>query len=119
MAIAEHLVLRAFVVAPVQARGAAAAREPRLQHDAAPGAELAVRRRDHLAGHIRAGDMWERNPDPFHPAALPQIEMVQRARPDPYDHPARTRGWIGRVFELQDLRAAMLVKTDAAHLSGS
>ena len=62
--------------------------------------------------------MRHRNLHAIEAAPLPQVQMVERARPDPNDHPARTHGWVGRVFELQDLGAAMLMKTDATHLSG-
>ena len=49
------------------------------------------------------------------PAALPQVEVIQRARAHADEHLAGIELRIGRVLVPQDLRSAVLVESDGLH----
>ena len=108
--IAEHVVLRAPVVAPRETARAPSAAEPGLHHDtqAAP---------DDFARDIGAGNVRQRNRHAVETAPLPQIEVIERARAHADDRVPRQFGRVGRVFVDEHFRPAVLMKPDGLHLS--
>jgi hypothetical protein len=83
-----------------------------LQHHAASGAELTVRCADDFACDIGAGNVRERQRDSFHAAALPEIEMIQRARANANQCLAGTGDGIIGVFVAENLGSSMRVETN-------
>ena len=59
--------------------------------------------------------MRQRNRHVLEAAALPQIEMVERARADAHKRVARTGLRIRRLLVAENLRAAVLVEADRLH----
>ena len=80
-----------------------------------PARELAVRRADHLAGDIRARNVRKRDLHPLHAAALPEIEVIERAGAHADQSFARAGDRIGGVFVPEHVGPAMRVKTDGFH----
>jgi hypothetical protein len=115
VAIAQHLVVRAFVVASGQARGAADAAETGLQHDPRTRWHVEARRRDHFAGDVAARDVRQRNRDPWQASSLPEVQMIQRAGANAHQRLTRRRDRIRRVLVAQDLGTAVLMEANSLH----
>ena len=88
-----------------------AAPEAGLQHHALPR----PRGINDLAGDVTPRDVRHRQPDAIETAALPKIQMIQRARADADDGAAGSRFRIRGLLEPEDLRSAVLVKPDGLH----
>ncbi len=59
--------------------------------------------------------MWKRDLDALHAAALPEIEMVERAGAHPDQGFARAGDGIGGVFIAEDIGSSMGMKPDGLH----
>ena len=114
-AVPEHVVGRALVVATVEAGRAAPARQAGLQHHAAAEAVLTTRRADHLAGDVGARDMRKRNADPLNAAALPQVEVIERAGAHAHKGFARVGHRLGDVFVAEDVGPSVCVEPNRFH----
>jgi hypothetical protein len=77
-----------------------------MDDDAGAGGETRRPAVDHLAGDVASGDMRELR-DSRNAAALPEVQMVERAGADPHDRVARRRRRLGHVALGQHVRAAM------------
>ena len=70
----------------------------------------------HLPSHVAARDVWQWNPYTVETAALPEIEVVERAGPHAHQRLARPRDGIGEVLlEAEDVQTAVLPDHDRAH----
>jgi hypothetical protein len=81
----EHVVTDAQIVASARARSTGPAMEPGLQEHSRSGSHWPTAVIHDLAGDVAARDMRQRNRDPIESATLPQIDVIQGARPDPHD----------------------------------
>jgi hypothetical protein len=70
---------------------------------------------DDFAGDVAPRDVRQRQSDAIEAAALPEIQMVERARANADDGAAGHGRRIRRVLESEDVRSAVLVKTDGLH----
>src|SRR5690606_8949786 len=70
-----------------------------------------------LPGNIGARDVREGNRDAVESAALPEIEMVQRARAHANDGMPRARFRIRSVLIRQNVRSTVLVEANGFHRS--
>jgi hypothetical protein len=59
--------------------------------------------------------MWKRDLHALHAAALPQIEMIERARANANQGIARPRNGIVGILVTKDLRPSVRVKTNGSH----
>ena len=114
-AISEHFVPRAFVVPVREARFAAAAAHAGLQHHAASAHHVGRLRGDHFARDVTARDVRHRELHVGKTAALPDVEMIQRARAHADEHVARFELGLGSIFEAQHVGTAVLVETNGFH----
>ena len=109
----EHVVLGAQVVAPIEARVAAPAREPRLQHHAAARRQILVGRGDDLARNVRTemcGSGSRTTPRRFQRSRW----FSAQARTRITTSPARNWG-SGAVFVAQDVWSPVLMQSDRFH----
>ena len=90
--------------------------QPGLQHArACPARHRPASGVDDFAGDVAAGDVRQRNAHPIDAAALPEIEMIQRAGAHANDGAPGCGYGIGRVFVAQHLGPAVLVEADCLH----
>ena len=115
VAIAEHLVVRALVVAARQAREAPPAADARLKHHPRARRKIPALRVDDDPGDVAARDVRQRNRDTPQAAPLPQIQVIERAGTNPHQRFARSDDRIGNLLEPQDFRAAVVVEADSLH----
>jgi hypothetical protein len=59
--------------------------------------------------------MWKRDLHALHAAALPQIEVVERARTDAHQGLARPRNRIVGDLVAEDIRSSMCMKPYSVH----
>jgi hypothetical protein len=69
----------------------------------------------HLSSHVAAGDVWQWNPYAVEAAALPEIEMVERAGAHAHQRGAVWRSRFWSLLESKYFGSAVGVKPDCLH----
>ncbi len=111
----QDVVGGAQVVASRAAGVARAAPKTGLQHDARADRHRPSTSVRDFTGHVAAGDMRERDPQAFEPAAFPQVEMVECAGVHAHDGASRGRRGIRCLLIPDDRRRTVLMESCGFH----
>jgi hypothetical protein len=79
------------------------------------GSERAAACVDDHAGDVAPRYVRQRNPHAIDAAALPQVEMIQRAGVHAHDRASGTGLGIGNVFVLKNVRTTVAMESDRFH----
>src|SRR5262245_53957673 len=86
-----------------------------MDEDTCAGSKAAVARIDHLARDIAPRDVRQRQLDVLEPAALPEVQVIQRARAHAHQRLPRVGRGIGHLEEFEDLGATVVCDWYRAH----
>src|SRR5439155_18876727 len=116
--IAENRVAPAQVILPQIAELALHAAQPRTDDCLVSRLAVCHTRAGDFddACDVASGDVGEGKLDSRKPSALPEIEIIQRAGPDPDHYLPWTGLRFRHIFVAQFLEASMLMETDSLHL---